>query len=86
MKIIKDLKVKVAYTVGLGDVTVPDDVYDALSQFYDEGGEVLMSDECYIQGRKELECASEWINNHIRESDAMDWEYEVTEFEEHDEE
>lgn len=86
MKIIKDLKIKVTYVVGLGDVTVPDDVYDALSQFYDEGGEVPMSDECFIQGRKELGCASEWITDNINESDAMNWEYEITEFEEPDEE
>lgn len=45
-----------------------------------------MPDECYIQGRKELGCASEWLADNINESDAMDWEYEITEFEEPDNE
>ena len=86
MKTIKDLTIKVTYTVGLCDVEMPDNVYDALSQFYDEGGEVPMPDECFIRGGEELRCAAEWILDNIQEADAMDWEYEITEFEEPDEE
>lgn len=82
MKTIKDLTIQVTYTVGLGNVEVPDEVYNALSQCYDDGGNVPMSDICTINGEPELACASEWISDNIRESDAMDWEYEITEFEE----
>lgn len=40
MKTIKDLTVKVTYTVGLSNVQVSDEVYEALSNCYDKGGEV----------------------------------------------
>lgn len=38
MKTIKDLTIKVTYRVGLGNVKVPDQVYNALSECYDRGG------------------------------------------------
>lgn len=82
MKTIKDLTIKVTYTVGLCDIEVSDSIYDALAQCYDEGGEVPMPDECSITGRKELAKAAEWITDNIQESDAMDWEYEIEAFEE----
>lgn len=86
MKTIEDLTVKVTYTVGLCNVEVPDNVYDALTQCYDEGGEVPMPDECHFCGNKELGCAAEWLSDNIKEADAMDWEFEITELEEPDEE
>ena len=57
------------YRVGLGNVEVPDDVYDSLAKCYDEGGDVPMPKE-----------ASEWLADNIREADAMDWEYEIEDF------
>lgn len=80
MKTIKDLTVKVTYRVGLGNVKVPNKVYDALSQCYDEGGEVPMPDECTITGRKELAEAAEWLSDNIQQNDAMDWEFEIEDF------
>lgn len=40
MKNIKDLTIKVTYRVGLGNVEVPDEVYNELAKAYDEGGDV----------------------------------------------
>lgn len=76
MRIIKKLTVKMTYRVGLGNVEVPDDVYDSLAKCYDEGGDVPMpneSDEGFAE-------ASEWLADNIREADAMDWEYEIEDF------
>lgn len=77
MKTIEDLTVKVIYTVVLSYVEVPERVYDALAQCYDEGGVVSqnnMTDEEAI--------AAEWLNDNIKESDAMEWEYEIHDFNE----
>lgn len=38
METIKNLTVKVTYYVGLVNVQVSDDIYEALSKCYDEGG------------------------------------------------
>lgn len=66
MKKIKDLTIKVTYRVGLSDVEVPDKVYD-------EGGYVPEGDD-------ELENANEWLLDNIRQEDAMDWEFEIDDF------
>lgn len=77
MKKIKGLRVKVTYTVGLGDIEVPDSVFKALRKCYDAGGGIPMPDECVINRERELACAAEWMSDTIREGDAMDWEYEI---------
>lgn len=73
MKNIKDLTIKVTYRVGLGNVEVPDYVYNELAKAYDEGGDVPEWDD-------ELENAKEWLSDNIREADAMEWEYEIDDF------
>lgn len=73
MKNIKDLTIKVTYRVGLGNVKVPDEVYNELAKAYDEGGDVPEWDD-------ELENAKEWLSDNIREADAMEWEYEIDDF------
>ena len=73
MKKIKDLTIKVTYRVGLSDVEVPDKVYDELAKAYDEGGYVPEGDD-------ELENANEWLLDNIRQEDAMDWEFEIDDF------
>lgn len=71
MKTIKDLTVKVTYRVGLGNVEVTDEVYDQLSQCYNEwGGDVPALSE-----------TEEWMNDNIRQEDAMEWEFEIEHFE-----
>lgn len=71
MKVIKDLTVKVTYTVGLGDVEVSDEVFEQLEQMADYGFSVGIGDS------EKYEKAFEWLMNNIREDDAMEWEYEV---------
>ena len=73
MKKIKDLTIKVTYRVGLSDVEVPDKVYDELAKAYDEGGYVPEGDD-------ELENANEWLLDNIRQEDAMDWEFEIDDY------
>ena len=73
MKNIKDLTIKVTYRVGLGNVEVPDEVYNELAKAYDEGGDVPEWDD-------ELENAKESLSDNIREADAMEWEYEIDDF------
>lgn len=82
MKTIKDLTIKVTYRVGLGNVEVPDEVYNALGECYDRGGDVPMPDECSINGQPELVEAAEWLTDNIRQNDAMDWEFEIEDFNE----
>ena len=70
MKTIKDLRVTVKYTVGYGNLEVPDDVYEQLmnnSEF-----------SCTDFDRGE---AMDWLADNIREEDAMDWEYEIDDIE-----
>lgn len=75
MKKIKDLMVKVTYTVSLSDIEVPDEVFDELAKAYDEGGDMPEWDD-------ELENANEWLSDNIKQEDATDWEYEIENFEE----
>lgn len=79
MKNIKGLIVKVTYRVGLGDVEVSDEIYEALGGCYDKGGDVP---EEHICATDEESIASEWLNGNIKEADAMGWEYEIEDFEE----
>ena len=71
MKVIKDLTVKVTYTVGLGDVEVSDEVFEQLEQMEDYGFSV---EDCESSKYPE---AFDWLSYNIRERDAMDWAYEV---------
>jgi len=70
MKTIKDLRVTVKYTVGYGNIEVPDDVYEQLMN----NSEFPTSDTRYDE-------AQDWLADHIREEDAMDWEYEIDDIE-----
>ena len=38
MKTIKNIQIKVTYTVGYGNLVVPDNVYDALVEFHENNG------------------------------------------------
>ena len=71
MRTIKNLYVKVTYTVGLEDVEVSDEVFEQLNKMADYGFSV---EDCEISKYPE---AFEWLAYNIRERDAMDWAYEV---------
>ena len=73
MKKIKDLTVTVTYTVGLHDVEVSEKVYDDLNALADKGRV-----NCDLMNLDERVCIGfEWLSDHIHESDACDWNYEV---------
>ena len=71
MRTIKDLTVKVTYSVGLSDVKVPEEVAKQLEQMADYGFSV---EDCESSKYPE---AFDWLSYNIRERDAMDWAYEV---------
>ena len=71
MRTIKNLYVKVTYTVGLEDVEVSDEVFEQLEQMADYGFSV---EDCESSKYPE---AFDWLAYNIRENDAMDWAYEV---------
>lgn len=73
MKKIKDLTVTVTYTVDLYDVEVSEKVYDDLNALADKGRvncDLMNLDE-------QVRTGFEWLSDHIHESDACDWNYEV---------
>lgn len=67
MKTINNLTVTVTYTVGLGNIKVPKEVYDDLIKYYDAGLREVPED--FI--------AAEWLADNIKERDAMDWRYKI---------
>lgn len=67
MKTINNLTVTVTYTVGLGNIKVPEEVYDDLGKHYDSGSLEVPEDSV----------AAEWLADNIKEKDAMDWSYEI---------
>lgn len=71
MKTIKNLYVKVTYTVGLEDVEVSDEVFEQLDKMADYGFYV---EDCESSKYPE---AFDWLAYNIRERDALDWAYEV---------
>lgn len=74
MKKIKNLTVKVTYRVGLGDVEMPDEVYEQLTEAAEDGDTIESGGIKYTE-------AAEWLSNNIRERDCMDWEAEIEEAE-----
>jgi hypothetical protein len=76
MKKIKDLTCEVTYTVGLGDLKVPDNVYRGLCEIFERG---YKTSDLKIPGRKSKDMISafEWLADNINEHDAMDWEHEI---------
>lgn len=72
MKKVKNLTVQVTYRVGLGNVKMPDEVYEQLSDAAEDGRTIEAGGEMYTE-------AAEWLSNNIRERDCMDWEAEIQE-------
>ena len=71
MKTIKDLTVKVTYSVGLSDVEVPNEVFEQLYKMANYG---YYLEDCESSYYPE---AFDWLAYNIRERDAMHWAYEV---------
>jgi hypothetical protein len=70
MKTIKDLTVKVTYTVSLGGVNVSDEISEQLESIQGNGS-VSLHDS--LGNTKALE----WIFDNIHEEDAYDWECKI---------
>lgn len=67
MKTVKRLTVTVLYTVELGKVKVPEDVYNEIVDSYTEGGgEIQYNSAAY-----------EWISNNINQKDAADCDFNI---------
>ena len=71
---LKNISVTVTYSVQLGDVDVDSTAYKQLKKVIDLGGEIEGGDHV-------MPAASEWLADNIREEDAMDWNYEITDLE-----
>jgi hypothetical protein len=73
MRTIKDLTVRVIYRVGIGNIQVPENVYNELNQIAESGiGEVDgMGTECTD--------AVEWLRDNIQERDCCDINYAIEE-------
>lgn len=67
METIKNLTVTVTYTVGLGNIKVPEEVYDNLKEAYDNESWEVPEDSI----------AAEWLADNIKEKDSMNWSYEI---------
>lgn len=72
MKTIKDITVTVKYTVGYGNVEVPDEVYEQL----------MNNQEIDNIDDETQSAAMEWLGENMKEEDAMDWSYEIYDIEE----
>ena len=70
------ISVNCRYDVELTD-DVPDDVYAELCEIYDRGGTISDSD---MDNNKALN----WLADHVSESDALNWEYEISDLNEDD--
>ena len=71
---VKDISVKVTYTVTLGDVEMTEEEYAQLLEACENMEEIDGT------GIKYPEAVS-WISAEIRERDAHEWSYEVNEIE-----
>lgn len=72
MKLVKDLTVKVTYTVGLGDIEMPEEVYNQITEAGGKCKDIKMHDLEYPE-------AAAWLSENIQESDCMEWEAEIVE-------
>ena len=72
MKNIKDLRVKVTYEVGLGDLEMPKEAYNEIIEAGEKGKDIEM---CSL----EFSAAEEWLSQNIREQDCFEWKAEVIE-------
>lgn len=77
MKTTERLNVEVTYTVELGNVEIPDKVYNAMLKITGDGGRVPSPTECYVSNQYGLSCVTDWLADNVSESEALDIEYEI---------
>ncbi|CAL2108642.1 conserved hypothetical protein [Tenacibaculum sp. 190524A02b] len=71
MKPIKNIDVKMTFSVGLGGYEAPQVVIDQLKEIEEK--------QITLDQNKEQEYpeAFEWLNAYVKDSDAYEWEYEL---------
>ena len=79
---VKNLDVKVTYHVGLSDIEVSEELYEALQHIAD-CGEISCG---LVTSDKQSHTAMEWLGDNICEADACNWEYEITDMEDYENE
>lgn len=67
---VKTINVTVKYTVELGDIEIPENIYNELDSGSHEGLEFDPTIPRKID-------AAQWLADNIREGDCMDWTAEV---------
>jgi len=68
--IVEDLWVKVTYEVKLGNLEIPEGVYDEIQEALDKGDDIKMNIGKYPD-------AEDWLSTKINESDCMEWKCEI---------
>lgn len=82
MKKIKNLDIKMTFSVWLSDIEIPDDVYKGLYISCDESG-VIDPDNTYSDEQQPyIDAALEWLDEKITQTDAYKLEYEIKGMEE----
>ncbi|WP_407489190.1 hypothetical protein [Elizabethkingia anophelis] len=79
MSNLKKIRVEVTYSVGLGELNVPEKVLDQLLKAYDNNKDLSGDDMLYSSEYSE---AAEWLADNIREKDCYNWECEIVELKE----
>jgi|1_EtaG_2_1085319.scaffolds.fasta_scaffold10939_3 hypothetical protein len=69
-KTVKKLTVSVTYKVGLGDLKIPDNIYEQLLEAHDNGNEI---DPLTLLDAD----LGDWLLDNIRERDCMEWDCEI---------
>lgn len=69
---IEDLWVKVTYEVRLGDLEMPQEVFDEITQANNECRDIDT-----MSGVDRYPNASEWLTENITERDCMEWKAEI---------
>lgn len=69
---VKNISVTVTYSVGLGDVDMPKEVYEELKEACESGDEIANHPQKYAK-------ASQWCIDNMKERDCFEWKYEVIE-------
>ena len=71
---VNDLWVKVTYEVRLGDLEIPQEVFDEINKSIEDNRDIdtMIGLDRYPQ-------ASEWLTENIQERDCMEWKAEIVE-------
>lgn len=74
MKTIKNIDIKMTFSVGFSEIEVPDNVYQQLIDASETGIELN-------EDTKEYAEAYDFLNGRVNSNDAYDWEYEIEDLE-----